>query len=575
MRRSAIDQRGAAGAGEDMEVVRRPEGLITRLASGPWPRIPGRGEPCSSLAVADLDLDTDTVTLCPMTTPPQEPPQGVHALVWFHGSPIGEVTVAGDVAAIEPRLPSIARVELNRQIVEHRLRDLLATPARRRPMRDEQLDAVSHPPEGPADPAQVTVAVCTRDRPDDLRRCLTAITALEPPAGDVLVVDNAPSDDRTRAVVSEFPRISYIREPRRGLDWARNRALLEASTSIVAFTDDDALVHPRWIRGILHAFTEEPDAVAVTGLVAPAELATRAQILFESQGGFGRGYRRRWFSSAVGAGEIAARRWASMGAAGTGANMALKREPALQLGGFDPALDVGTPTMGGGDHEMLFRLLAAGAQLVYEPAAVVRHRHRPTLGELARQRRGDGTGSYSIFLGAGPRYGPDQRRAFLRHALGPAVVRQVFWFLASAVRPRSRPWLLARSLSRGALDAVFGGPYRRARAQAADELARHPGEPTAPPLTHPRPSTGATDSEDISIVVDLADDLLAAVAVIHAGGPPGRRQVVQVTRDRRPVGTVVVDAGGSRLSTARLRWELVEALGENVVAQGTDGSPRR
>ena len=67
--------------------------------------------------------------------------------------------------------------------------------------------------------------------------------------------------------MAEEHGVAYIREPRAGLDWARNRALLEATTPVVAFTDDDVLVHPGWIAGIARAFREEPDAVAVTVVI--------------------------------------------------------------------------------------------------------------------------------------------------------------------------------------------------------------------------------------------------------------------------------------------------------------------
>ena len=39
----------------------------------------------------------------------------------------------------------------------------------------------------------VTVAVCTRDRADDLARCLDALCRLDYPTLDFLVVDNAPA----------------------------------------------------------------------------------------------------------------------------------------------------------------------------------------------------------------------------------------------------------------------------------------------------------------------------------------------------------------------------------------------
>ncbi len=60
----------------------------------------------------------------------------------------------------------------------------------------------------------------------------------------------------------------------------------------------------------------------MTGLVAPLELETRAQLLFENYGGFGRGFEREWTRVDVAAGERVARRHGATGKFGTGANMA-------------------------------------------------------------------------------------------------------------------------------------------------------------------------------------------------------------------------------------------------------------
>ena len=549
---------------DDVVTLRRAQGFVSSLVQGPWPRRPGSRELCAALVVADVDLDTGTVTELPMITEPEAPPEGVHAVVWLHGHPIGQVTVAGDPATVAPRLADVARSELQERALQHLLRDALAT-GTAPGTSPESLCGVHHPVDPRLDGSAITVAVCTRDRPDDLRRCLDSIASLRTSVAEVLVIDNASADDRTRRVASASPGVRYVREPRQGLDWARNRALLEARTPVVAFTDDDVLVHPGWVAGLVHAFAEEPDAVAVTGLVVPAELSTRSQVLFESQGGFGRGFDRNWFSVAVEEGDVAGARWGRLGAIGTGANMALRREPALALGGFDPALDVGTPSGGGGDLEMFFRLVSAGHLVVYEPSAVVRHRHRTTMAALARQRRGDGTGSYSFFVGAGARYGRAQRRAFLRFAVGPAVLRQAVWFTASALRPRMRPWLLARSLSRGGVDAVLRRYYRQGVRQAGREAARHPDEPTAPPLSHP----AARDREPTPqavVTVDLDVDAIVGVGTHPAGRRPGRRLDVVVRGRGRPDTTVSVRADGARVSTARLRWELVAALGPAVVA---------
>src|SRR5262249_11056668 len=81
----------------------------------------------------------------------------------------------------------------------------------------------------------LTAVVCTHDRPELLARCLDSLVALrergaaKAPELEILVVDNAPSDDAARDAASQRPRVRYVREPITGLDFARNRGLAEAA----------------------------------------------------------------------------------------------------------------------------------------------------------------------------------------------------------------------------------------------------------------------------------------------------------------------------------------------------------
>jgi glycosyltransferase involved in cell wall biosynthesis len=242
-------------------------------------------------------------------------------------------------------------------------------------------------------PPRITVVVCTRDRADSLEGCLDAIRAQRYPCYEILVVDNAPTDDVTR-LVAERHGVRYVRESRPGLDWARNRGLAESASPIVAYTDDDARPEPGWLAALARGFVS-PDVLAVTGLVLPAELATRAQVLFEDvYGGMGKGFEQRLFT----------RRGRSMGYQpehhGVGCNMAFRRSAIVALGGFDPALDVGTATGGGGDLDAFQRLIETDGVIAYRPDAVVRHVHRRSLGALRRQLFDNGRAYSSVLFAA-------------------------------------------------------------------------------------------------------------------------------------------------------------------------------
>jgi GT2 family glycosyltransferase len=234
-----------------------------------------------------------------------------------------------------------------------------------------------------------TVAVCTRDRPEDLRRCLEALLQLPDDGQELLVVDSCSKTDATQRVAEEFERVRFVREERPGLDIARNRAMHEARHEIVAFCDDDAAVDPGWLRAVLANF-DDPRVLCVTGLTMPLELETEAQEWFERYCPFGRGFRRTVFESPR-------HHPLATGAIGAGANMALRRSVLERIGPFDEALDAGTPTRSGGDHEMFTRILAAGYRIVYDPAALSRHRHRRTWEELRQTLHGYGIGIYALW----------------------------------------------------------------------------------------------------------------------------------------------------------------------------------
>lgn len=312
----------------------------------------------------------------------------------------------------------------------------------------------------------LTIAVCTRERADELTGCLGSLLDLDYPGVEILVVDNAPLTDATAEVCSAHDRVEHVVEPRPGLDWARNRAVLHASGQILAFTDDDVRVDPDWGRWLVRPFLEDAGVMAVAGLVVPLELETRAQLVFEEYGGLSGGFRAMKMGGVPDWGVRGMWHYALMAQHGSGANMAFRRCVFDRIGRFDPALDVGTVTNGGGDTEMLFRIMAEGFAMVYEPRAVVRHRHRREDEALQRQISGWGSGTYAWLTRSAVAY---PEAWWVMALLG---LRGLFLQVIRLLRPRGAP----RGLVLAELGGALVGPFRYVQARVrAKRLEREWG----------------------------------------------------------------------------------------------------
>jgi GT2 family glycosyltransferase len=233
----------------------------------------------------------------------------------------------------------------------------------------------------------VSVIVCTRDRPRQLSSCLDSMAMLNTPPREVIVVDNAPSDQGTRELCRDYP-VRYVLEETPGLARARNRGIVESRAEVVAFTDDDCVVEPDWLDGLSDPF-DDPLIMALTGYAGPLELETPAQYHFETHGGFQRFPERRLFDGASTSPMLVA------GAAGAGANVLFRRKVFDEVGLFAEDLGPGTPARNGEEKYAFYRIAEAGYRILFDPARIVWHRHRAERESLRRTLFGYTTGEFA------------------------------------------------------------------------------------------------------------------------------------------------------------------------------------
>lgn len=423
----------------------------------------------SRVKVLEIELDQPLKDL-----PGLESYTGLHILLRWQGVPIDMLKMHHKGSRCPAlTLNSTINDRHRKSILRSRIRRRLGRPVGQNPKLD--LTGISAYPnvKGTLEDPLVTVAVCTRDRAQQLKNCLRSLDKLAYRNIEVLVVDNSPATDETKQLVqSQFPDFRYVIEPRPGLDWARNCAIKQASGEIIAYADDDVVVDPFWIDALVNIFQDDPAVMSVTGMVVAHELETQAQVYFERYGGFGRGFKRKWFGRDmsgskkqifhIGAGQF-----------GTGANMAFRRAVFEKIGMFDPALDVGTVTNGGGDLEMFFRVLEKGHSLVYEPAALVWHQHRKTFEELRTQLTNNGIGLYSYFVRSALAY-PHMRGSIFRFGLWWLWHWNIRRLMKSYIKSPRVPRELILAELRGSITGLTR--YPRAKRMAKEIEAQYSDE---------------------------------------------------------------------------------------------------
>jgi len=218
----------------------------------------------------------------------------------------------------------------------------------------------------------ITVILCTFNRCESLEKALESMArSVVPDAIDweVLVVDNNSSDrtpDVVRSFCQRYPgRFRYLFEPQPGKSRALNAGVRESRGTILAFTDDDVVVDPKWLHS-LTAPLYDGEWVGAGGRVLPEEtFSLPPWIAPQDRNGLGP---LAVFNPDREAGALTE--------APFGVNMAFQKRVFEQYGGF--RIDLG-PLPGNArpqkneDSEFCIRLLSAGERLRYEPSAIVYH----------------------------------------------------------------------------------------------------------------------------------------------------------------------------------------------------------
>jgi GT2 family glycosyltransferase len=210
---------------------------------------------------------------------------------------------------------------------------------------------------------RISVIVCVYNGADTLRQCLVALSQLDYPDHEVIVVDDASTDGSLAiAAASGFHTIAL--DANQGLSHARNVGLAYSTGEIVAYLDADAWPDPHWLQYLAVAFLESEHACVGGPNIEPRCDKLVAAAVAKAPGA----------PIHVLVGDRAAEHV-------PGCNMAFRKEPLEAVGGFDPQFQVA-----GDDVDICWRIQERGWTIGFSPGAVVWHRRRDSVRSYLRQQ---------------------------------------------------------------------------------------------------------------------------------------------------------------------------------------------
>jgi len=224
----------------------------------------------------------------------------------------------------------------------------------------------------------ITVCICTHDRPHYLRDCLDGLGRQTVGAErfDIVVVDSASTGDgplQLASLVAKTKNARLLRVERPGVSFARNAGARAAESAYVAYLDDDAVPATDWVENVLAALREgdRPPALIGGRIVPrweaplpswwPARLRGALSII-EHEG------RGEYRTSAL-----------PLDLEPYGANIVVHVPTLLAMGGFGPHSGrIGKALLSDEEVQLAWRMQAAGYSARYDSRIVVYHQIQAT-----------------------------------------------------------------------------------------------------------------------------------------------------------------------------------------------------
>jgi GT2 family glycosyltransferase len=216
----------------------------------------------------------------------------------------------------------------------------------------------------------VSIIVLTWNARDRIGDCLTSLAALDPPPSEVIVADNASSDDTVGYVHEAFPTVRLLPLDRNlGYAGGNNAGARAASGKYLVFLNDDTRVDRHWLRALVAAAEIEPAVGLVTSRIVYGDrpdLVDSAGDGYLQCGGAFKHWHGQPVETAPGSREV-------FGACG--AAFLIRRDLFESIAGFDEEY-----FMVYEDVDLSYRARLRGARCVYAADALVLHAGSASIG---------------------------------------------------------------------------------------------------------------------------------------------------------------------------------------------------
>ena len=217
------------------------------------------------------------------------------------------------------------------------------------------------------------VIVLTWNGREWLDGCLAALEAQTLPPTEVVVVDNASTDDSVRHLGARWPNVRVIALPANvGFAAGNNRGADDAATDCLVFLNNDTVVEPGWLEALVRAAEADPARGLVTAKIVYLD---RPDVVDSA----GDGYLRCGGGFKYGHGQPASAWQQSREVFGAcGAAFLIRRALFQDLGGFDESFFVVYE-----DVDLSYRAQLRGARVWYAADAIVRHAGSASMGRVS------------------------------------------------------------------------------------------------------------------------------------------------------------------------------------------------